>query len=133
MSNPGEAIIPAMSADELYREDTYTDHKIGSIRVLTPITAEGAVDPGRPVLYMGHTQLMTAVGALPLNFDIDAGSLTDAVEKFSDAANAAVEATMKELQDMRREAASSLIVPETGMGGMGGPGGMPGGGKIQMP
>lgn len=132
MTDADEAIIPAMSAETLYREDTYTDRKIGSIRVLTPVTAEGAVDPDRAVLYMGHTQLMTAMGALPLNFEIDASSLAEAVEHFSDAANAEVEATMRELQEMRREAASSLIVPETGMGGMGGMGG-PGGGKIQMP
>ena len=42
---------------------------------------------------------------------------------------------MQELQEMRREAASSIIVPESGGGAMGGlpGGGIPGGGKIQMP
>jgi hypothetical protein len=43
---------------------------------------------------------------------------------------------MREIQDMRREAASQIVVPEAGgggMGGLGGMGGMPGGGKIQMP
>jgi hypothetical protein len=35
---------------------------------------------------------------------------------------------------MRREAASSIIVPEAGAaGGLGGMGGMPGAGKIRMP
>jgi len=127
MSPTGEPIIPAMSVEELYREETYTDRRIGSIRVLTPTTPTGETDSRRPVLYQGHTQLMTAMGALPLNFDIEADSLAQAVEMFSDAANAAVEATLKELQELRREAASSIIVPEGGMGGM------PGGGKIQMP
>jgi hypothetical protein len=39
-------------------------------------------------------------------------------------------------EELRREAASSIIVPEGGagpLGGPGGPGGLPGGGKIQMP
>lgn len=128
MNPTGEPIIPAMSREELYREETYTDRRIGSIRVLTPITPDGQTDADRPVLYQGHTQLMTAMGALPLNFDIEAETLAQAVDLFQDAANAAVEATMKELQELRREAASSIIVPEGGMGG-----GMPGGGKIQMP
>ena len=39
---------------------------------------------------------------------------------------------VRELQQMRREAASSIVVPQGGMGGMPG-GGMPGGGKIQIP
>ena len=127
MNPTSEPIIPAMSIEELYREETYTDRRIGSIRVLTPITPDGQTDADRPVLYQGHTQLMTAMGALPLNFDIEAETLAQAVDLFQDAANAAVEATMKELQELRREAASSIIVPEGGMGGM------PGGGKIQMP
>ena len=44
---------------------------------------------------------------------------------------------MRRLQEMRREAASSLIVPGAGgaegMGGLGPGGGMPGGGKIKLP
>jgi hypothetical protein len=47
-------------------------------------------------------------------------------------ANQAVEKTMQELQELRREAASSIVIPETGggMGGLGGAGGP--GGKIQL-
>jgi hypothetical protein len=42
---------------------------------------------------------------------------------------------MKDLQELRRQAASSIVVPQGGMGGLGGlpGGGMPGGGKIQIP
>lgn len=130
MSPAEEALIPEMDATDLYREDTYTDHKVGTIRVMTPVTAEGDTDPGRPVLYTGQTQLLTPMGALPINFDIEAGSLAEAIQRFAAAANEAVEKTMKELQELRREAASSIIVPEGG--GAGGAGGIPGGGKIQL-
>jgi len=44
---------------------------------------------------------------------------------------------MRQLQEMRREAASSIVVPDRmppGLGGLGGPGGpRGGGGKIQLP
>jgi hypothetical protein len=39
---------------------------------------------------------------------------------------------VRELQEMRRQAASSIVVPQGGMGGLG-PGALGGGGKIQMP
>ncbi|UCE90066.1 MAG: hypothetical protein JSW10_04390 [Pseudomonadota bacterium] len=131
-----------MSADEktselkmdpaaLYREDVFTDRKLGTIRMMTPVTSAGEPDVARKVLYAGQAQLLTPVGTLPLSFEIDADSLADAIEKFAGAAQIAVDQTMKELQEMRREAASSIVVPGTGMGG---PGGLPGGGgKIQMP
>ena len=97
---------------------------------MIPVTVDGTTDTTRPVLYMGQTQVLTAMGALPINFDVEAESLAQAVEKFSAAANEAVEKTMRELQELRREAASSIIVPEAG--GAGGAGGLPSGGKIQL-
>ena len=38
---------------------------------------------------------------------------------------------MRELQEMRRQASSSIVIPQGGAGGLGG-GGL-GGGKIQLP
>ncbi len=122
-----------MDAATMYREDTYTDRRIGTLRQLTPVDADGAIDGSRPVLYSGQTQLMTPAGPLPLNFDIEAESMSEAIERFGPAAEVALEQTMEELQEMRRQQASSIVVP--GQGGVGGPGGMggPGGGGIQMP
>ena len=119
-----------MDGNALYREESFTDRRVGSIQRLTPITADGSDDDSRPVLYLGQTQLMTPGGALPLNFEIEADSLSDAVAKFGKQAELTLEDTMKKLEEMRREAASSLIVP----GGGAAPGGVPGaGGGIQMP
>ena len=94
--------------------------------------------PARPVLYLGETQLVTSVGALPIAFEIEAKSLGEAAEKFAAAAEVGVERTMRQLQEMRREAASSIVVPDRMPPGMGGggwvvPGGPRGGGKIQLP
>lgn len=122
-----------MNPADMYREETFTDQRIGSIRRLTPILSDGSPDHARATLYMGQAQLMTPMGAVPLAFDIEAGSLEEAVEKFAEGAREAVERTARELEDLRREAASSIVVPKPGSGGLGGPPGMPGGGKIQLP
>lgn len=125
---------PTMDATALYREEIVTDRKVGTIRMLTPIKSDGATDASRSVIYLGEAQLMTSVGTLPINFELEAQSLAEAVAQFAEGAKEAVERTMKDLQELRRQQASSIVVPQGGMGGLGGPGGLPGaGGKIQIP
>jgi hypothetical protein len=121
-----------MDSASLYREEIITDRKVGTIRVMTPIKQDGSADAGRDVIYIGEAQLMTSVGALPINFEIDGKTLGEAVGNFAEAAKEAVERTMKDLQEMRRQQASSIVVPQGGMGGLPG-GGLGPGGKIQMP
>ena len=122
-----------MDPATLYREEVITDRKVGTLRVMTPIKTDGTTDAARPVLYMGEAQILTGAGPLPIGFEIEAKTLAEAVEKFAPAAKEAIERTVRDLQEMRRQAASSIVVPQGGMGGIG-PGGMPGGGgKIQLP
>ena len=125
-----------MDATSLYREDTYTDRRIGTIRVLTPVGRDGSTDLGRPILYVGETQLLTTGGLLPLVFEIEAASLGEAVDRFSQGAEQAIERTRREIEQMRREAASQIIVPDRMPGGLGGPGlggPGPGGGGLIRP
>jgi hypothetical protein len=123
-----------MDPANLFREDIFTDRKAGTLRVLTPVTRDGGVDDSRPIAYVGEAQLMTPMGAIPLAFQIDAQSLGEAAEKFSAGAKVAVERAVRELQEMRREQASSIVIPEGMPPGLGGgmPGGL-GGGKIKLP
>lgn len=123
-----------MNAADLYLEEIFTDRRVGTIQRLTPVTADGSPDGSRDVTYVGQAQVMTPAGALPLSFEIPARSLEDAVAGFGPAAEQAVSETMERLQEMRREAAGSIIVPESGGAGLG-PGipGAPGGGKIRIP
>jgi hypothetical protein len=128
--NPELKMDPAA----LYREDVFTDRKIGVIRRMTPVKGDGSDDTARPTLYAGETQIMTSVGPLPVTFEIEAASLDEAATKYGETAKAAVERTVRDLQELRRQAASSIVVPQGGMGGLTGGGGMPGGGgKIQIP
>jgi hypothetical protein len=124
---------PKMDSASLYREEIITDRKVGTIRVLTPIKSDGADDASRAIIYIGEAQLMTSVGTLPINFELEAQSLEQAISQFAGTAKEAVERTMKDLQELRRQAASSIVVPQGGMGGLGGPGGLGPGGKIQIP
>jgi hypothetical protein len=111
----------------LYLEEVFTDRRIGTIRRMTPVKGDGERDTARAVLYVGETQVMTPAGALPIGFEIGAGSLEEAAEKFGQLAKDAIERTVKELQELRRQAASSIVIPQGGMPPAGG------GGKIQMP
>jgi len=126
-----------MDAANLYLEEVFSDRGFGTIRRMTPVRPDGSRDSGREVVYLGQAQLYTNLGPVPLSFEIEAGSLEEAVREFANAANEAVERTMKDLEEYRREAASSIIVPEAGAaGGLGGagmgPGGLPPRGKIQL-
>lgn len=122
-----------MNAADLYLEEIFTDRRVGTIQRLSPVSADGRPDSARSVVYVGQAQVMTPAGALPLSFEIPANSLAEAVAGFGAAAEKAVAETMQRLQEMRREAAGSIIVPESGAGvGQGIPG-APGGGKIRIP
>src|SRR5215218_5619039 len=123
---------PRMDVKDLYREDTYSDRKVGTIRVMTPVTAEGNPDPTRATSYVGNAQIMTPAGVLPLSFEIEAKTLAEACAGFADGAKVAFEETMQELQEMRRQQASSIVIPDAGAAAALGQGAAPRG-KIQFP
>src|SRR5690606_16239856 len=106
---------PQMDSAALYQEEIFTDRKVGAIRRLTPVTADGTVDPSRPVLFLGQAEIMTNMGPMPISFEIEGKSLAEAVANFSSAATAAVERTVQQLQELRRQAASQLVVPTGGL------------------
>lgn len=122
----------SMDATGLYREEVFTDQRVGSIRCLTPVTAEGGTDSSRPVQYIGQATVMTPMGSLPLSFELQATTLAEAVSAFGSAAQQAVEEAAREIQEMRRQAASSIVIPDAGAAALKGMGGK-GGGGIQMP
>jgi hypothetical protein len=118
---------PQMSAETLYREDVFTDQRVGTIRRMTPVKSDGSDDPSRPLIFVGQATVMTPMGSLPLSFELNARSLAEAVTQFGPAAQQAIEDAARELQELRRQAASSIVIPEAGsaaLKGMGGKGGI---------
>lgn len=133
MAGPSNAPEPKMDSQDLYREDVYSDRRVGTIRVMTPVKPDGTPDPARATSYVGQAQIMTPAGALPLSFEIEAKTLAEACEGFAAGAKVAFEETMQELQEMRRQQASSIVIPDAGAASaIAGQGGPPRG-KIQFP
>jgi hypothetical protein len=131
MADPRDAEAQ-MDADALYQEEMFTDRRVGALRRLTPVRKDGTRDMGRPVLFVGQAEIMTSMGPVPISFEIEGETLEKAVAGFAPAAAAAVERTVQQIQEMRRQQASQLVVPQGGMPNLGG-GGPRGGGKIQIP
>ncbi len=100
-----------MDSANLYREEVFTDLKVGTIRRLTPVTGDGSPDLGRPVEYTGETQIMSNMGPLPVNCRIEASSLEEAVQGFPGAVNRAVQEMMEAAEEMRRREASRIVIP----------------------
>jgi hypothetical protein len=135
-SDPNTRLAEAtMDAASLYREEIYTDRKVGTLRVLIPVKSDGSPDTQRRSVFQGEAQLMTNMGPLPISFDIEAQDLADAVAKYPEATKVGIERAMRDIQEMRRQASSSIVLPPAGasLGALGGGGGLGGGGKIQMP
>ena len=130
MASPTDLPEVKLDPAALYQEEIFTDRRAGTIRRLKPITVDGATDPSRAVLFSGQTQLLTPAGVLPLVFDIEANTLDEAVTKFPEGVKVALEQAIDEAREMRREAASRIVVPDVGGGAMGP--GPAGGGKIKF-
>ncbi|MHB1540683.1 MAG: hypothetical protein ACYCUE_09330 [Steroidobacteraceae bacterium] len=125
--------VPEVEFDSanLYREELFTDRRAGTIRRLTPVTRTGEPDPSRPVLFSGQTQLLTPAGILPLSFELPGTTLAEALAHFSEGVHAAIEQAIDEAREMRREAASRIVVPDVGAAV--GPGPAAGGSRLKLP
>ncbi|PID73151.1 MAG: hypothetical protein CSB33_05215 [Desulfobacterales bacterium] len=121
-----------VDTQNLYREESITDLKAASIRRLIPITENGDVDETREMIFMGSIQVMTPGGTLPVQGELKAGTLKEAIAKFPDAMQHALNDLLEEFKRLEQEAGSRIVVPQAGgVPGMGMPGGgAPGGGII---
>jgi hypothetical protein len=87
----------------LYREVTFTDLKIASIRKLVPVTTDGIDDKNRKVIFVGSTQLMTPEGPLPIQARLSATTLEDAISEFPEAMKEALADVIEEIQRLQQE------------------------------
>ena len=112
MQSDEQGMDAKMDPTALVREDVISDRRVGTIRMLTPITVEGVRDETRDVLFFGEAQIMTQV------------------EGYGEAAKKGLAETLEKLREMRREAANQIVTP--GMPGFQAPP-APGGSGIVMP
>ncbi len=111
--NPQALPLSEIMLDDknLFREEVFTDLRVGSIKQLTPVTSDGSRDMGRPMTYVGETQLMSQMGPLPIQAPIEANNLQEAMERFPAAIQTAVEAMINEVKDLQRKEMSRIVVP----------------------
>ena len=95
----------------LYREEVVTDLKVGTIRVLTPITTGGDRDLGRPMQFFAQAQVVSQLGPLPVSAPIEATTLEEAINGYPAAVQAGIEALMEEAREMQRQEMSRIVVP----------------------
>ena len=98
----------------LYREENYTDLKVASIRRLVPVNQDGSPDGTRRQMFVGQTHLMSQVGPIPVQCDIEAADLEEALRKFPQALARAVEEMMEDAKEKRRQESSRIVVPGAG-------------------
>ena len=99
-----------MDSNNLFKETVYTDRKSGSIKMLEKINIETNTIANDEKLFIGETQIMTPMGALPINFEIPAKTINDAVGEF-EIPQIAINKAVEEIKEMKRKAASSIVVP----------------------
>ena len=75
-----------MDAASVYREDVYTDRKVGTIRCLTPVNSDGRRMRAANRRSYGEAQILTPMGAIPVTFEIEATGLAEAIKNYEEAA-----------------------------------------------
>lgn len=101
----------SVDQNNLYREETFTDVKIASIRRLIPVNPDGSQDYTRKPIFIGFTQLVSQRGPIPIQFPIDAKNLKEAIEKFPVSMNQTLEKMIEDAKELKRQEDSRIIVP----------------------
>ena len=90
--------------NNLYREESVLDLKSASIRCLRPVKSDGiTADAGRKTIFVGHTQLMSPQGPVPLHAPLEASTFEEAMEIFPEAMKKAMEEMIENVRKMQQE------------------------------
>ncbi|HNQ18612.1 MAG TPA: hypothetical protein PLW90_02100 [Smithellaceae bacterium] len=101
-----------VNKDNLYKEETFTDLTFATVRCLTPVKIDGAVDENRERVFTGMTQLMSPKGPIPVQCVIEgAKTLSEALDKLPAAIDKTVKAMIEEAKEIQRQEASRIIIP----------------------
>ena len=87
----------------LYREESFTDLKVGTIKCLNPVRADGSPDKTRKKIFLGNTNVMTPQGPIPIQGAIPAKELQQAIKKFPEAMEAAMDRLIEEAKKYQEQ------------------------------
>ena len=120
VEDPRNQVDFHIDRSNLYREEAVTDLKVGSIKCLTPIKSDGSEDKTRKKIFVGNTNVMTPQGPIPIQGMIEAKDLQQAIKKFPEAMEAAMERLIEEAKKYQEQQAddpqiqkpdSRIIIP----------------------
>jgi hypothetical protein len=97
----------------LFIEESFTDLKIGTIKRLTPVKTDGSEDKGRKTVFVGHTSIMTPNGPLPIQNVIGAKELSQAIKKFPEAMQEAMDRLIEEVKKYQEQEQSQIQKPDS--------------------
>jgi hypothetical protein len=98
----------------LYREETVTDFKIATIKVLHPIRIDGSDDETRSRRYFGETQMVSPEGPVPVRSMLSATTLEEAADAFPAAMEKALASLVDQVKQMQANAKNnrkSKVIP----------------------
>jgi hypothetical protein len=100
----------------LHREESITDLKVGAIRKLIPINPDGTEDKSRTAIFIGHTQLMSPEGPIPIQAALKVNNLEEAMDAFPDAMKQSLSEMIEKIQKMQQQKSkkkddSRIIIP----------------------
>jgi len=97
----------------LYIEESFTDLKIGTVKRLKPVKTDGSEDKSRKTMFVGHTSIMTPNGPLPIQNVIDAKELAQAIKKFPEAMQEAMNRLIEEVKKYQEQQQSEIQKPDS--------------------
>jgi hypothetical protein len=103
VEDPKQDVDFKIDRSNLYREESFTDLKVGTIKCLTPIKTDGSEDKTRKKIFVGNTNVMTPQGPIPIQGMIQAKELQQAVKKFPEAMEAAMDRLIEEAQKYQEQ------------------------------
>jgi hypothetical protein len=101
----------SVKQDNLYLEESFTDLDMASIRRLTPVKPNGLKDKRRKQIFIGHLNLMTPQGPLPIQAPIEARNLKEAMDIYPETMKSALTQMEAEIKKLKQKQDSRIIVP----------------------
>jgi hypothetical protein len=103
----------SIDKSNLYLEESFTDLKAGTVKRLKPVRPDGSPDKSRKTVFVGYTNLFTPDGSLPIQNVIAAKELQQAIKRFPQAMQAAVEQLMQEVKKYKQQEQSQIHKPDS--------------------
>ncbi|MBU0768134.1 MAG: hypothetical protein KKF96_07465 [Proteobacteria bacterium] len=101
----------SVKQDNLYLEESFSDLDMASIRRLTPVKPNGLKDKSRKQIFVGHLNVMTPQGPIPIQAPIDARNLKEAMEMYPGAMKIALKKMKEEVDKLKKKQESRIIAP----------------------